>query len=50
MEILIALVVALFIGFVAYVIASIVPFTKAYAQIIGLLIALFVFLNRIGVL
>lgn len=46
MGILLAAIVALLIGAVVYLIASVIPFSKPYAGIIGLIVAILVFLTR----
>ena len=48
MTVLIALLVALIFGFAAYLVCSVVPFTKPYASAIGVFVTLVVFITRIG--
>lgn len=48
MSLLIALIIALLVGFLAYLLAGLFDYTKRYAQPIGLVIAILVFLARLG--
>lgn len=48
MGILLTLLVAVVVGFIAYIIAKAVPFTSQYAEAIALIIAVLVFLSRYG--
>lgn len=48
MGILLAAIVALLVGFLAYVIAQALDYTKRYAQPIGIVVAILVFLAQLG--
>ena len=48
MEILVALLIALVVGFLAYLLAGLFDFSRRYAQAIGLIVAVLVFLARLG--
>ena len=48
MEILVTLLLALLVGFVAYLITKEIDYTSRYARAIGLIVAVLVFLARLG--
>lgn len=41
-----SLIIALISGFIAYIVAVNIPFTQAYANAIGIIVAILVFLSR----